>query len=388
MKICFVYESYPTLPPYSGFAMYVQTAARALAARGHEVHVLVGRRGTRSDSTDGPVQLHVRPVRAIPLLGRWLWGLGESICLAWALFVLHRKHRFDVAEFPDWEGMGLATAFLRFVPVVVRLHTATSEAVEARGTTANAGERFGIWAEKTSARLATATVTHSHAHARAIEPAFGLRNVPVIPHGIMVPEAKRTPAASPPAVLCVGKMNPRKGTDTLLAAIPLVLKQVPEAEFWLAGEDRDGRYEKEFHEAFPQIAPGRVRFLQFVSDEQLAELYQTCAVYASASNYESFGFPFVEAMAREKPVVACAVSAMLDVIENETTGLLVPPRDPQAFAAAIVRLLRDPGLRQRFGEAGRRLVVERYSAERMARDLEDFLARFLVAAHDPATAHA
>lgn len=354
--------------------MYTQTAARELAGRGHEVHVLVGLKGERRDFADGAVQVHVRPVRWLPVLCRWMPGLGESGCLAWHLYRLHRRYRFDIVEFPNWEGPALVTVLWRFVPVVVRLHTSTWETVELAGRPPTQRERFLMWAERTSARRANAVVTHSEAHRAESARRLGLRAITVIPHGINLPsEAMVTQAEGESlAVLTVGFLNPRKGTDIFLEAIPKVLAEVPKATFWIVGGDPGGRYERQFREQHPQLANGCVQFAGYAPPETLSQYYSRCAVYASASRYESFGLTFVEAMGHGKPVVGCRGGAIPELIEPEVTGLLVPPNDPEAFAAALVRLLRDPALRRRLGAMGRLRAAERYTSERMAERIEAF----------------
>ncbi|MEI8314484.1 MAG: glycosyltransferase family 4 protein [Verrucomicrobiota bacterium] len=377
MKICFVSDSYPRVDRSGGIGVYTRTAAQTLAARRHEVHVLLGKRQKGYDTNDGSVQVHVRLVRWIPILGRWLDGLGESFCLAWALFRLHRRYRFDVVEFPNWEGYGLVAAFFHFVPVVVRLHTSMIESVAALNRLPKINERYMIWQEKMSARLAKAVVTHSDSHRKSLQAKYGLKSVEMIPHGIEWPKDDSHPSGNSLAVLCVGAMNPRKGADTLLAAIPIVLRQIPEAEFWLVGSDADHAMEKKLREMHPEINTGRVKFLGRVEDKELSNLYADCAVYASASVYESFGLTFVEAMARAKPVVGCSVSAMPELISHEENGLLVPPNDPVHFAEALVRLLSDRALRIQFGLTGYEKGKTNYSSERMAKDIECFFQKVI-----------
>ena len=371
MKLCFVTDFYPTVGPAGGIGVYTRTAARALAERGHEVHILVGHKTRGFDTQDGRVLVHVRFVRWIPILGRWLTGLGESCCLAWALFFLQRRHHFDVVEFPNWEGYGFVAALLHICPIVVRLHTSTLQSVRSHNRPLAFSDRFMIWIEKMSARWATSLVTHSEFHRQAMEVEYGLRNIHVIPHGVIVPEPSSSPQSL--AVLSVG-LSIRKSIKTLCAAIPLVLERVPESEFWLAGADLNRQTEKAFWDANSGISPNKVRFLGVVTDKQLDDLYSTCAVYASASVYESFGLTLVEAMAHERAVVGCAAGAVQETVLEGKTGFLVPVEDSSAFATALIRLLRDKDLRSRYGQAGRQRVIERFSIERMAENIEAYFA--------------
>ena len=372
MRICIISDSYPTLPNFGGISVYTQTAAHALSERGHTVHVLIGRLDQQEDFQDGAVQVHIRPVRWIPFFCRWLPTLGESAHLAVALQKLHRQYHFDVVEFPNWEAPGLVSEFLRVASIVVRLHTSSLEPIVAQGRTPLLSERFVIWAERLSSRLAQATVTHSNSHRDSLGKKYGLQNVQVIPHGIVIPPAPSEPTESGLSVLCVGPLTARKGITTLLAAIPLVLQSVPEAVFWIVGNDPGNKIESGFRTANPDLPHDRGRFLGFVSGQELEQLYATCAIYASASVYESFGLTFVEAMSHAKPVIACAISAMTEIVSPEDNGLLVPPQDPPAFTAALVRLLKDPALRRRMGKSGRQIAIRKYSAQQMAESIEQF----------------
>jgi glycosyltransferase involved in cell wall biosynthesis len=95
-----------------------------------------------------------------------------------------------------------------------------------------------------------------------------------------------------------------------------------------------------------------------------------CDIFTLPSFEEPFGLVFLEAMAMRKPVVAIANGGTPEVVEHEGTGLLSPPWDVPALAANIAALVRDPELRRRLGENGRRRVLERFDAPRMAADAE------------------
>ena len=99
-----------------------------------------------------------------------------------------------------------------------------------------------------------------------------------------------------------------------------------------------------------------------ISDEELARRYGEAEVAVVPSLYEGFSLPAIEAMSCGVAVVATTGGALPEVVGNDgETGLLVPPDDPGALAAAIGRLLDDPGLRARLGAAGRRRVVSRFT---------------------------
>jgi phosphatidylinositol alpha-1,6-mannosyltransferase len=185
-------------------------------------------------------------------------------------------------------------------------------------------------------------------------------------------------------VLTVARLVPEhayKGVDTLLAAWPLVLRSVPEAQLVVVGDGPDRpRLERE---AARLSLDGRVRFAGRLDDRALAEAYTQAAVFALPARTrvgreaagEGFGLVFLEAAAAGLPVVAGNGGAIPEVVRDGETGLLVDPDSPEEVAAAIVRLLRDPGLGRRLGEAGRRLAREEFSYERFRERLAELVER-------------
>jgi glycosyltransferase involved in cell wall biosynthesis len=117
---------------------------------------------------------------------------------------------------------------------------------------------------------------------------------------------------------------------------------------------------------------GRVEFVSGVTTERIVELYAEAEVACIPSLYEGFSLPAVEAMACGVPVVGTTGGAVPEVIgrDNET-GLLVPPGDPSALAAATLRALGDETLRARVGAAGRARVLERFTWRRTAEGTVD-----------------
>jgi glycosyltransferase involved in cell wall biosynthesis len=101
----------------------------------------------------------------------------------------------------------------------------------------------------------------------------------------------------------------------------------------------------------------------FVPPAELGPWYERAAVVCCPSRREGYGVVAREAMAHGRPVVATAVGGLVDAVEDGVTGLLVPPRDPDALRAALERLLADPDLRSRLGSAARERARERFSRE-------------------------
>jgi glycosyltransferase involved in cell wall biosynthesis len=117
-----------------------------------------------------------------------------------------------------------------------------------------------------------------------------------------------------------------------------------------------------------------VTLLGHIADRaEMRRLYQGAAAYVHAAHYEGLPTVLLEAMACGRPVVTTAVSGALDVVQDGRNGLLVPPHNPQRMADSIVRLLRDPGLGERLGQAAHATIQERYSWQVVSRS---YLAQY------------
>jgi phosphatidyl-myo-inositol dimannoside synthase len=163
-----------------------------------------------------------------------------------------------------------------------------------------------------------------------------------------------------PTILTIARIEERyKGHDTMVRALPLVLAKVPRAQ-WVVIGDGSLREGLEALARSYDVAEA-IRFLGAVSEEQRNMWLRRAALLAMPSRLpagglagEGFGIVYLEAGAYGKPVVAGNVGGALDAVRDGETGLLVDPTDPLLVAEAIARLLLDPELARRLGEAGRR----------------------------------
>jgi glycosyltransferase involved in cell wall biosynthesis len=167
----------------------------------------------------------------------------------------------------------------------------------------------------------------------------------VIPNGVRVPD-EVGPPAEPPEVLYVGRLSPEKNIDTLVEA-------VGDLNLVVAG---DGP----LRERVPHA-------LGAVPHAEVERLLERASVLVAPCEREGFGLAAAEAMAFGRPVVAAAGGALLDLVADGETGLLVPPRDAPAMRAAVQELLGDPELRERLGLAGRELAPRSRTARARGR---------------------
>ncbi|TMC60732.1 MAG: glycosyltransferase family 4 protein [Chloroflexi bacterium] len=164
----------------------------------------------------------------------------------------------------------------------------------------------------------------------------------------------------------VARLEPEKGHPTLLEAWPQVLRKVPDAYLLVVGEGSK-RSELEQQARDLRIAH-RVVFTGRRDDVPAVTAALDVAVLPSYR--EAQGLTILEAMALSRPVVASNVGGIPEVIEDGVTGLLVPPHDAEALAAAIVRLLTDHAWADTIARAGHDLVHDRFCVELMVKEIE------------------
>ena len=176
-----------------------------------------------------------------------------------------------------------------------------------------------------------------------------------------------------PVVLFVGRLVEKKGCDRLIEAMAEVQRRCADAELVVIG---DGPLRADC-EALVAARQVRCRFLgaqpSTVVQEWMARAKVFCApsVVAASGDAEGFGIVFIEAQAMGLPVVSTRSGGIPEAVEDGQTGLLVSERDQQALAEAILKLMANDELWQRYSLAGRRRVLDQFNLARQTQRLED-----------------
>jgi phosphatidylinositol alpha-1,6-mannosyltransferase len=174
-----------------------------------------------------------------------------------------------------------------------------------------------------------------------------------------------------PILLSVGRLVERKGFDTVIRALPEVLKRFPALKYVCVGDGPEANRLKQLADSRGVLS--NVEWVTSASDDQLLGHYQSADIFAMPSrmveqdgSVEGFGIVFLEASACEIPVIGGNSGGISDAIADGSTGYIVDPANVEQLAGRIIELLSNPGLRERMGRAGRQRVVQEFSEERIA----------------------
>ena len=167
-----------------------------------------------------------------------------------------------------------------------------------------------------------------------------------------------------PLVGLVGRLSIEKGVDIFLEAAALVLAELPDTKFVVAG---DGPDRAKLDGLIDELGIGASVHMLGRRDD-MAAVYASLDLMVSSSRREGLPMAILEAMASRVPLIATAVGGVPTVIMDGRTGVLVPEVDAGMLAKGMVALLRDGALRERLGVAARQLVEDEFSAQRMTSD--------------------
>jgi|GEM_PF-269992 len=405
MRIAFISYEYPPDSAFGGIATYVHHAARMMRAKGWDVEVFASS-GARSESVveDG-ILVHLisetdRMAFAAPA--------GEAFARR------HWTDPFDVLEGPEYNADArVAKALVPAIPLVVKMQSPSLLCAELNGlipaSTPIGPLDFGARCLKPPYRIARYLVRCAVGRARwdrdrLAEAAKG--RWPYL-DGIEAKHALDAKIVAPPCSdLCdyaakrwaiprerirltptpyqasaeflgleprkdgftvgfVGRVERRKGVETLFESIPSICRQVPQARFLFAGSvlphlESGLPYDQWALGVLGEYA-SRVTFAGKMALADIHKVYDQMDVCVFPSLWENFPNVCLEAMAAGRAIVASNAGGMHDMLTPGECGVLVPPAKPDKLAAAVVALLRQPDERVRMGLDARRRVLDAYS---------------------------
>ena len=179
--------------------------------------------------------------------------------------------------------------------------------------------------------------------------------------------------ASAKMVLYVARVVPTKNIPLFLQVAEDVIKRVPEACFVVVGTG--SQFEEMVRSPIAQAHQSAIRFLGPKFGQDLVDTFNAADVFLTTSNYEGFGLVVVEAMAAGKAVVTTACGGVMDIVRQADTGFVAAVGDRGGLAEATTRLLENPDLSARMGQAGRARAKAHYDLRQMVRGFEELYYR-------------
>lgn len=382
MNIAFVTQpGFAVQPPSGSLEIWTWEVARRLA-RQHDVTILASRSELTEDTTSEGVRYRFLPHgldAELARLARPIWRLlpADRPFFSSALHPLAywiraglelRRGGFDAAHVFNYS---------QALPILGRLAPQAKLVLHMQCE----------WLAQLSARMLHPRLARAHAvlgcstsvteGGRARFPALSDRFHTVF-NGVDLHATgeSREPAPTPHRLLYVGRISPEKGLHVLVDAFAELAATRPELRLRLVGEEAvvplemivalagdprvqalrefyPGSYREALLRRLPRELRGRVTFAGQLPYGEVAECYRNADIFVLPSLVEAFGMPLAEALAAGVPAVASRTGGIVDIVEHETTGLLVEPGDAGALTAAIGRLLEDSELRTRLAAAGR-----------------------------------
>lgn len=345
---------------------------------GHDTRILAATSPEVGEADDGHIY---RLGASIPLRSN-----GSTARITLSPLIIGRVKRFLREE--QFDVIHLHEPLAPAIPWVVLMF---SQAVNVG--TFHAARTNNIWYHYTKTILdmifakLDARIAVSEA-ARTFVDAYFPADYEIIPNGVSLEQYSADVEPLPELsdgrrnILFLGRYEePRKGFRYLLRAFPKIRSQFPDARLVVVGVGDASRYERFMNQH--DLTEADVVFVGFVADELKPRYYASCDVFcAPSTGRESFGFILLEAMASGKPVVATAIDGYSDVIRAGQDGILVEPKDSEALALGIVRVLADSDLRARLALNARERA-RTFSWEEVARQVLEVYRATLAAQRDP-----
>jgi glycosyltransferase involved in cell wall biosynthesis len=380
VKLLHVVASYLPAARYGGTVVSAHGLCRALAARGHDVHVY-------TTSVNGPDDSDVPHGVPVDMDGVKVWyfrctsprflyrapGLGRALRA--------KVHEFDVVHtqavylWPMW--VAARAARRAGVPYIVSPRGMLERDLISRKRPFLKALWIAAIERHNLERAAAIHVTSMREANEAAALGLNLPRMHEIPNGLADDDDMSGPVspaisrliAGGPFVLFLGRLNWKKGIDRLLAAAV----RLPDVRVVVAGNDEDNYLRVVETLSARHDLAGRVHLTGDVRGADKAALLQHAALLALPSYSENFGNVVIEAMAAGRPVIVSKDVGLAAMVEEQRVGLVVDG-DAGGLAAAIARVLNDAALAQSMGERGRSVARRDYSWAAAAADMEALYA--------------
>jgi glycogen(starch) synthase len=378
LNVCFVTPEY--FPISGGTGAYVYYLSHSLKQLGHNVHVVARHTEDAEDTIDG-IKVH------------YVKGVGNSLTRYWKFA---RSASKKIKQLNKDVGFDIIHANLPLVPsfaipknsakaLVCAVHsTWKGEALVTKRDNPkelNPNEksmlRFNFVLrlfEKRLMKRSDALIAVSKYTVDELTGLYGIEEekIHVIYNGVDVEKFKPRPNRAElrrefgldedkKVVLFVGRLYHRKGLDVLLRSVSHVLKEFSDVTFAISGTGFKAKEESLRNLAKELDIEDHVKFLGYVPDDKLPDVYAASDIFVLPAIYENFPFAILEAQATGLPVISTKVGGIAEFLVDKENGFLIDPGDVAQLTRSFLTLLQNPELAEQMGERGRQLIHENLS---------------------------
>lgn len=390
MRVCIISREYPPETGFGGIATFSNHLANGLKEIGHEVEVVALAKDTAKTVVQDGIRVHRVVPTDIPgnlgcvafCMPYSRYVLQTTTALWEKFFELHNERPFDVIDTPELLAEGLVPAITKAAPLVVRLYTPHSKFIAEglHNVTPTFDHQFVAMLERVAMVSSDAITSPSEDLADFVAsdlhyPRNEIRIIrnPIDPQEFSPEGEKALKPDGRLTVLFVGRLEERKGIRYLIDAVPKVVAKFPNVRFVIIGDDtNNGKGQKSVKaELDKQIADrgcaGNLMFIPRIPLKELPAHYRSADICVVPSVYDNSPYTCLEAMSCGRPVVGTSAGGTREYVTDGESGIIVPPRDGDALADAILRLLGNDEQRIAMGKAARQRTLDKFQRTEIAR---------------------
>lgn len=365
------------LPHRGGSEIMAYELAKRIVKMGHNVTIhTIQKEGTKKyEQIEGIEVFRFEDIRLFPKLSKITFGKIPSIFSFSAipsLFKIAKKVQPAVIHSHFLADTGLAAIIVGNtlkIPVITSL--LGKDIFDPIDPVPTKWHKNLVWLMQNSSKIVSCSMDQkTRAQAMGVS-----SEIEIIPHGVDIQrytpqisnqvDFKKKLGVQGPIILSVQRLHSRKGLNYLIDAIPIVLESIPSTQFIIVGK---GPEKINLENKIKELGiENNVKLVGFIMDSDLPKYYANCDIFVLHSIYEAFGIVLLEAMASEKPVISTMVGGIPEVVQNEKSGILVPPKNATALATAIIQLLSDGKRAKEMGQYGRKLTEIQFNWEIIAK---------------------
>ncbi len=355
-----------------GIASHCEDLSKALARRGHELHVLTygDKRDTTRPFEEYEITVHHVPVGYAPDTISWSMALGRA--MEKKAIELQKEEKFELVHAHDWMTVPAAVGIKKTtkLPIVFTLHSTEDgrSGIHDKYTKMiNDLEWYGTYE---ATEIITVGKDFSDEVKRLFSPPD--EKLHYIPNGVDITrfenpkffvDRKNYLGDWEKLVLFVGRLSHQKGVNFLIDAMPKVLEQHPDSKFIFTGSGALDYYRGLVN---GKGLAHKAYFTGFLDEKLLPSMYQAADLVVAPSIYEPFGIVALEANAARTPVVGSYTGGLKETIVHEWSGLHHYNANPKSIADQINRSLDDESWRHWMGDNGRKRVEKDFTWTKIA----------------------